>query len=247
MGNLTLLTRSLNANQIAQSWFNDLKSVLSVDNFPRNATGAVADIAGNLGSSSTAWADAFLQRLRLRTNGFLVNLAAPAGLAADYTLTLPGALPGDQEVFLVSASGVITVYPKNYVSSSAIVSFSTSSASYVDVTNMTVTLTSSGRPVYIGFNSDGAPTNGISTGFPGGVSSDATIAVLRNGAIIAEFGFGGMFNGATPIILRNSPRSFDYLDVNAPAGSNTYKMQMKYNSGSNSAVVAHTIMNAYEI
>ena len=104
MGSGTISARS-DGQKINDTWFNILRTALSEDFLPRNSSGVVADVAGSLGSSSYGWLNAFLTTAKFKSNGNLVTLQAPAGLAAAYGLYLPAALPSTEQVMTLSAAG----------------------------------------------------------------------------------------------------------------------------------------------
>lgn len=105
------------------------------------------------------------------TNGFGVEIEASASIGADYTLTLPAALPADSALITVNSSGVMGYGPAAPASNSllamdetgvvtatvydqfaqtGVITFSTSSTTFVPVTGMEVTVTSrNGRPIRV--------------------------------------------------------------------------------------------------
>lgn len=115
----------------------------------------------------------------------------------------------------------------NYSKSSSSGSFSTSSTSLVDVTNLSVSLTTNGRPIQILLtNSDN--TNGGSFSYVGSWSME--YFVLRDGAKIAGSSITSDGGGSSVVPLTS------FFDDGASAGSHTYKVQMKVNtSGTGSA------------
>lgn len=128
------------------------------------------------------------------------------------------------------ADGAITPVKKSALGqqiSASSGTFSTSSASFVDVTNLSVSITTTGRPVFIGLVADGDTTllsylsveNGI------GGTGQANFQYLRGSTVIAITALQGPFvNSSIATLIPVS--SFSIIDTPA-AGTYTYKMQAK--------------------
>lgn len=113
----------------------------------------------------------------------------------------------------------------NYTISSSSGSFSSSSTSYVDITNLSVSITTTGRPVLISVISDGTANfsrwNNLNS------SNFSVVRLLRDATEIADAECsGGTAN--TP------PQAFSHFDVPA-AGTYAYKLQLKVNSAGTSS------------
>lgn len=193
-----------------------------------------------------------------------VTLNAPAALAADYSVTFPAALPASQKFATLDASGNIAAswavdnstleVSSNVVRvkdlgitnaklaalgqqvSSSCGSFTTASASYVDVTNLTVTITTIGRPVMIMMMSADGPTG---TSIATSVTNIVGISIYTAGSgSIGEYLYSGMSPsiviGATPLLL-----------TVPSAGTHTYKIQAKVSSGS--VTLTDYVLVAYEL
>lgn len=132
--------------------------------------------------------------------------------------------------------------------SSSVGSFSTTSTSFVDVTNLTVTLTTTGRPVALGLISDG---NGTDPSFIQGVTSSAGRAAQA---------FVQILEGSTSIALSvlNSDTSSSAEQISAPpgviyhlyvpaAGTYTYKVQMKSGDALVTSTIERCKLFAYQI
>lgn len=111
--------------------------------------------------------------------------------------------------------------------------FSIPSSSFTDVTNLTVTITTSGRPVRLFLQGVGG---GSSSSFSSTVSGAAIFILLRGVTEIARVTFG-----ATVI----TPPGIDIIDRGLAAGTYTYKVQAAQTSGS--GAVSNVILVAYEI
>jgi hypothetical protein len=93
--------------------------------------------------------------------------------------------------------------------------YSTSSASYVDVSNLTVTITTTGRPVYLALQSDGSGNNARMTASPGLF----TYRFMRDATEVSQH---GIFNAGAIMAHIDTPA----------AGTYVYKLQAKSTSGS---------------
>jgi hypothetical protein len=119
--------------------------------------------------------------------------------------------------------------------SSSCGNFSTSSTSFVDITNLTISITTSGRPVIVFCQDDGSG-HGTFGGFIG-TSTSLTFKLLRNAATIVEFG--------TASGTSKPPSAMFAIDAPA-AGTYTYKVQLK--AGSAAGVNAYFMkLMAYEL
>jgi hypothetical protein len=105
----TLSARS-NGQTIDETWYNVIRSALGTDFDPRNSSGVAIDGAGTLGTNTLRWLNAYLMAMKLMNGTKGINFLAPAGLAADYSMTFPGALPtaGLTRPIRISDSGIIT-------------------------------------------------------------------------------------------------------------------------------------------
>ncbi len=207
------------------------------------------------------------------TSSNYLTLSPPNAMAASYDLTLPS-LPAFKSIMAIDTSGNITgaytvdnstidingssqievkdggitnqkLAPLNYQISSSSGTFSTSATTYTAVTNLSVTVVTSGRPVYIAMQPDGSGSlSGIfvSTGTP------SSLLKITNGVVdqiwqipgTSDSG-GGLGNGIslTPV------SSFSYIDTPS-AGTHTYTVSVK-SSTSIQIQVARAKLFAYEI
>lgn len=115
-------------------------------------------------------------------------------------------------------------------------SFSTTSASFVDVTNLAVTITTSGRPVMLMVQSDGTPIGtAIGPILDSTVSGGGAVQLTRAGTRIAGL--------LVPNVIGSMGLSF--LDTPA-AGTYTYKIQAK-GDGTQGTNVNNVVLVAYEL
>ena len=219
-----------------------------------------------------------------------VTLQSAASLAADYSLTLPAALPVSTQYLTSTSGGVLSFSTANQIGSAITSSatadsigslmtstganaiqvattrstgtsvgtggvaisgnsgvFSTASASFVDVTNLSVSITTSGRPVELkliqAISSSGLVRNTTGTS----TFSTLSIQFLRDGVAIALFfAKSGMLSGATGADFELPPSAFAFLDTPA-AGTYTYKVQARLIGGGTLMDVINCALVAYEI
>ncbi len=127
--------------------------------------------------------------------------------------------------------------------------FTTGATSPTDVTNLSVTITTFGRPVMLIIQSDGVTTNSIvgvrdSSG-TGAASASGFVYFLRDAGVIAT---NKMLMQTQTNITRElgvPPSSFMYLDV-AAAGTYTYKVQVQLVAGTTIDVTS-CVLVAYEL
>jgi hypothetical protein len=126
-------------------------------------------------------------------------------------------------------------------------SFSTSSTTYVPVTNLSVSITTTGSPVMlmlIDDSSGSASSVQVSTS-TSGVLSELLLAfnrgatVLTNMTIFAPAISGGNFVGVPP-------SSFQFLDT-PTAGNYTYTVSLRANSSTTTCAMQRTKLLAYEL
>jgi hypothetical protein len=131
----------------------------------------------------------------------------------------------------------------------------TTSASFVDVFNLSVSITTTGRPVFVGIIPDGsadAMALGISassTGASAAWSGSAQFKFVRGSTDIGIFNVGGTFTSTSTQIagVRASTAPF-FIDVVA-AGTYTYKVQFlqAVNLGTGSAQCQNAKLIAFEL
>lgn len=121
--------------------------------------------------------------------------------------------------------------------------FQTTSSSLVDVTNLSVTITTTGRPVWIGLTTNRTSVTLGGDCYIGTLSSGSVQvgAFLRDSSIISVSDF--RTQGSTD--LRLPPGCFWYLDQPS-AGTYTYKFQVAI-SGANTLTVNNVKLIAYEL
>jgi hypothetical protein len=107
--------------------------------------------------------------------------------------------------------------------------FSTSSTSFVDVTNLSVTITTTGKPIFIGLVSGGGSGN---FAFVGTVASISYFPIrsggrfVRDSTSLAEHIIGSWGSTSQYWSLYLPPSSFNIIDA-PPAGTYVYKFQAR--------------------
>jgi hypothetical protein len=209
-----------------------------------------------------------------------VTLMAPSALASNYNLTLPltplvqsfmtldssgnMAAPWTVDNSTIEISGGTTVQvkdggitsaklaPLNSATSSSCGAFTTNSSGFV--TNLSVTITTTGRPVSVGMLSDGsgllAAVQGVQ--FSGATYSDygAIITIYRDSSPIAT----QQIRGATSATVVGGPgrasapvSAFSHIDTPS-AGSHTYEIHAQILTGQTDVVaVQYAVLMAYEL
>lgn len=211
-----------------------------------------------------------LRNLTASSKGLTLN--PPNAMASNYSITLP-ALPGVTSFLSMDASGnmgatiatsggigtsnladgsvtrpKLAVVGQSISSSSGI--FSTASTSFVDVTNLSRTVSTSGRPIMVFVQPDnsGNPAYFGSQSSTLGVSGQASFRILRDGSEIGRtwvFPAVGVSSGtsATSVFI---PPSLMMMDPVA-ANSYTYKIQAESSSALINAICNNCVLVVYEL
>lgn len=187
-------------------------------------------------------------------NSYGLTLQAPAALAADYDLTLP-TVPLATSFVTLNASGEfgasvalsqgITRSMQEAVGqqiSSSSSNFNTASATPVDVTNLSVTITTTGRPVVIALIPDGSTQAYLRVEAASGTASQQ-LDIVRGSTTISSSRNDLTASGG--LVSRIPVSSIWFLDPVA-AGTYTYKIQTALLSGI-IAYVANAKLVAYEL
>lgn len=128
-------------------------------------------------------------------------------------------------------------------------SFSTGSTSFVDVTNLSVTITTTGRPVMLMLISDGT-VDPYYCHLEASDGSSATAIVgfqfLRGVTVVCQQWLGISVGGTTSTITEVPVSSMSFIDV-VVAGTYTYKMQASAKVSGRSAMVYYAKLVAFEL
>jgi len=175
-----------------------------------NAVTAAALAPGSV--TAAALAPGAVQGVTVVGPGQLATGAVQTTNLADGSVTLPKLAPRTIGA-AVGIGGVAVSYDSSITRVTTI--------EYYDVPNLTVTLTTTGRPVFIGLIPDGSPNPGYlgAAANTAGSAGQLNLAFCRDGAQISSSSLAG-YNG-----IYVPPTSCQVLDLAAPAGTHTYKMQ----------------------
>jgi hypothetical protein len=177
-----------------------------------------------------------------------LTLSPPASLSSGaYTLTLPAVAPASGTYYLkIDTSGNISPIAQpaaNVVISSSSGSFTTTSLSYVPVTNLSVSITTSGGPVNIRLQDDGLYGGSVGVNGGGGVNSaSGVLSFFRNSSQISIMSLRAEAATVTSTGLNLPPGSFSFTD-SPGAGTYTYSVQVEVVNGvSNMGVINCTLV-----
>lgn len=126
--------------------------------------------------------------------------------------------------------------------------FGTTSGSYVDVTNLTVTITTTGRPVALALIPDGTTnlsTMQLAINAGSQTSMIAESKILRDASSIA-FHTMRMDGASASLIMGVPPGAFNYVDVVA-AGTYVYKVQTRVTTTATTVNFNYIKLIAYEL
>lgn len=205
-----------------------------------------------------------------------VTLQSPTALAASYTLSLPAALPASTQYVTSSSAGALSFSSADTIASAmtstgantiattrtrstgttvgvggvaisnSSSNFTSGSSSYVDVTNLTVTITTSGRPVFVGLIQDGSIfTSNLQSYNAAGTSNTTTFKIVRDSTDISISLLNSQSVGSTTSGLTVPPSALYSIDA-VGAGTYVYKVQGKITSGASFAV-QYAKLVAYEL
>ena len=200
-----------------------------------------------------------------------LTLQPPNSLAANYSITLPAnpASLSSTSFLTLDSSGNMgasiaspltgsniasnTVARSNLVAvgqqvSSSCGNFLSSNTSYVNVTNLSVTITTSGRPVMVFLQADGQANQSFLRAY---VSSDSialvAFRILRNGSVNINQVNVGIQAGTGTLSSTVPPASLFIMDV-VGAGTYTYTVQTAVLSGASAlSYCQFCVLVAYEL
>lgn len=199
-----------------------------------------------------------------------ITISSPTGLGADYSLTLFAALPGSTQYVSCDSAGNLATSTSNAIiasttratgtsvgiggvaiSASSTV-FSTASDTAVDVTNLSVTIQTSGRPVVIQISQDiaNAPAHAglVAISAASNTTAQGGILFLRGATTVlnSSLQLQTASSGAVNMILPCS--SISMVDPVA-AGTYTYKVQAfgRTTGFTSTTTVNYCTLVAYEL
>lgn len=131
--------------------------------------------------------------------------------------------------------------------SSSSSTFTTTSTSYVDVTNLSVSLTTTGRMVCVTLIPDGnALSNvGVLTSSASSATVSSAYKCVRDSTDVGEMQFGAVHSGSASLSNTVPCSAVCFYDTPS-AGTYTYKLQAKSTSGTTTSVLYSKLL-AYEL
>lgn len=196
------------------------------------------NVAANMDMASI-----ILRNPTLSSNGLTLS---PPILGTDYTITLP-ALPSVTSNLAIDPSGNMVTVPINSQVSANCGLFTTTSVTPVDVTNLSVTIVATGRPIAIG-------VLGVVSGVGGGLAQIAANGnpaayintyLVKDGTALYKGPYSVSVAPGQGTTFEYPPPGIIYIDNPSP-GSHTYKFQMDA-AGATLAEMINCIMVAYEL
>ena len=202
-------------------------------------------------------------------SGNYIALRAPSTLATGYAFTLPTNTPASNNNYLTSStSGAITYSTSNDVAqlvtrstgttvgvlgvalSASSGTFQTTSTSQVDITNLSITITTSGRPVFIGLIADGSGTANNFIAAENATSSNimrANFFFYRGSTQLSEYQVQRRENVTTTgYFLAIPSSSLNIIDFPS-AGTYTYKLRGSVTDASGRLWCYYSKLVAYEL
>lgn len=259
MGTDTIPART--AGQIiAPSHPNLLRDVLALDHVPRNASGVAADIAGNLGTSTYRWNNLFAKLLNIGAiaSGLTIeddsgDIVIKVGAAEVCRISADGldAAGLEDSTLTIAKAAIKTVSASpglnGFAVSASCGAFSTYSVSFVDVTNLSVTLTTKGNPVELGLTSDGGGNNSqFSITHSSASSAAAYLRFLQDASEVGQYYMSTAHWGSTTSSAACPASCINHKYVPA-AGTYTWKVQLRSLNSSVSSGLAFAKLYAREI
>ena len=188
------------------------------------------DASGNMGSVTFDAVGQTMTSVGANAIGTTMTSAGANAVANSRTRTL-GSTVGVGGVALSATSGT----------------FQTASTSNVGVPNLSVGITTTGRPIHVGLIADGGTASYFAALGPANVIPQANAYILRNGSIIAELQIATFFNsGGNTMIITVPITGISAIDFPV-AGSYTYSIQLSTTNGSTTATISGAKLVAYEL
>jgi hypothetical protein len=205
-----------------------------------------------------------------------LTLSPPAAMGADIAMTFP-AIPGSTQAMNMASSGAMgtisydaigqamtstgansiatvrtratgtTVAAGGVAISASSGAFLTAATSFTDVTNLSVTITTSGRPVFVGLMDDGTAVGSNILILNSTTTADMVLKILRGASSISLSEISQLSgSGASGSLLQIPSSSIFFIDV-VGAGTYTYKIQVKNQHASQTLEVNFTSLIVYEL
>lgn len=252
VGNVVQLTKSGSVNATS--------SGISSGTATASFVGGVLVVDSNVNTPANVQGASFLFGNNVANSKYL-TLEPPTAMAANYTVILPPINTTGGTAFMTyDASNDMGIGPavQNGITRSNLApvgqqisascgAFSTSSGSFVTVTNLSVTLTTSGRPVFLALQPDNNNTNPtgsfVELDSPSAPDPEGYICVFRDGT---EVSYALQIpHGETGTVWRYPLLGFLCLDVPG-AGTYTYTVQAAV-LGATTVNINYAVLVAFEL
>lgn len=195
------------------------------------------DTSGNIGASVSYPLTGGDIASNTITNTNIANGAISGTKLTDQTVSVSKLVP-----MTVST----TVGIDGFAASGSIISFSTNSTGGLPVTNSSITITTSGRPVMFALQGTlTSPGNDGSISLTGSITNMiGTIRLFRNATTLSGYAFT---NNTVSSSMLSWPSSIQWIDYGLPAGTYTYNLDARVNSASVTVNINNAVVVAYEI
>jgi hypothetical protein len=229
---------SVSGGKVQTTHVNQFYSAFNQNLVPRNSSGVATDIGGDLGQSNLRWEDLFAKKLNVGASASLLFMdensgkirfgVGGVGVTEIEATGLNGA--GIKDATITSGKHAAAVYGIAAATSGL---YTSTSTTFGLVTNQTVAVTTTGRPVKIALM--GGTSSGSHSGIYGQCSSCTTfnqwIRLLRNGTEISRQSVGATQSTSGTLRVMVPCGSFDVLDAPRAAGSYTYTLEAAIETG----------------
>lgn len=206
--------------------------------------------AGAADSNNVIYSTTARTSVAVRLVGMMISNQATAGTWVSLPTQIQNtATPSPIATAVVRPSTTSTVGVGGVAISSSSSTFTSSSISLVDVTNLSVTLSTTGRPVRLELQPDGSGSDAVLGVFSTSLATAyATVAFLQGASVLARESFGvtpSASAGGYQVVVPCSAAHFTALGL--AAGTYTFKVQALTNSSSNTISVTRVKLIAYEM
>lgn len=221
---------------------------VATGNIQANAVTSTQIASGAVGNSqlaSNAVGSANIQSGAVGNAQLASNSVATANIQTDAVTTSTIADQNVTQAKLAARSTGTTVGAGGIAVSNSSGSFTTTSTSFVDVTNLSVTITTTGRPVSVFIINDGG---GVQTNFSVANTTlsllTANLRYVRGSTEITQYGINLQVGSVQTLGMGSMPPGT--VDVVA-AGTYTYKVQILVGASSSSGSLSNAKLVAYEL
>jgi hypothetical protein len=202
--------------------------------------------AGAADSPAVLYSTTARSNVPVRLLAVLKSTQTTAGTWAAVPTAISPASAGDPIGLCIARPSSATAGIGGVATSTTSGSFSTTSTTFVDVTNLSATLTTSGRPVYVGLIPDGTTAVSVlSASIGSGTSIAGVFKIFRGATLVAQTEIGA--GGASGALAVYEPVGSLWAVDFPAAGTYTYKLQAESSSASVTTSVSNAKLIAYEI